>query len=232
MRLVFVIATAALCALPFALAGTAKRAFVRGPSCEDLAGAPKVDVVLGMPEVEIDDTRPREAIAALDMKSRNLAGYARSGWVTNGLTLSNLRSGVRFTTRQVSFPNGSGCAAVSKAEIHVGFDKPVKILLPDRYPKTGCPYTVLLSHENQHVDINRSALTSGEPRFRRAVEDLAAVFPIHSDDVEQARVQAEAVAAEAVERVRQSMLDEIGARNAAIDTEASYRALQALCDDW
>jgi hypothetical protein len=40
------------------------------------------------------------------------------------------------------------------------------------------------------------------------------------------------VAAEAVERVRQSMLDEIGARNAAIDTEASYRALQALCDDW
>ncbi len=121
---------------------------------------------------------------------------------------------------------------VTKAEIHVGFDKPVKILLPDRYPRNGCPYAALLSHETQHVDINRSALASGEPRFRRAVEDLAGIFPIRSDDVEEARVQAEAVAAEAVERVRQSVLDEIGARNAAIDTEASYRALQALCDDW
>ncbi len=232
MRLVFVLATAALCALPLALAGTASRVFVRGPSCEDLAGTPEVDLVLGMPEVEVDDTRPREAIAALDMKSRSLAGYARSGWITNGLTLSNLRSGVRFTTRQVAFPNGSGCAAVSKAEIHVGFDKPVRILLPNRYPEGGCPRATLLSHEQQHVEINRSALSAGEARFRQAVEGLAGVFPIHTDDVEDARAQAEAVAAEAVERVRQSVLEEIGARNAAIDTEASYRALQAQCDDW
>lgn len=232
MRYAIAIGIAALCAVPFVFHGPASRAFVQGPTCESLVGTPEVDVILGMPDVEIDDTRSRESITAIDMKSRNLTGYARSGWVTNGLTLSNLRSGVRYTTRQVAFRNGSGCATVEKAEIHIGFDKPVKVLLPNRYPEGGCPRRVLLEHELQHVHINSSSLAASETRFRDAVKGLSATFPIHADDVEDARAQAEAVAAEAIEVVRQSVLDEITARNAAIDTEASYRSLQSRCDDW
>lgn len=232
MRYVIALGVVALCALPFVARSPATRAFVGGPTCASLVGTPQVEVVLGMPEVEIDDTRSREAITAIDMKSRNLAGYARSGWVTNGLTLSNLRSGVRYTTRQVSFGNGSGCATVERAEIHIGFDKPVRILLPNRYREGSCARRALLSHEQEHVAINSSSLAASEQRFRNAVQALGANFPIHADDVEDARAQAEAVAAEAVEGVRQSVLDEITARNAAIDTEASYRSLQALCSDW
>lgn len=232
MRYLIVLGVVVGCALPFALRGPAATVFSRGPSCEDLAGAPELELVLGAPEVEVDDTRPRETIAALDMKSRNLSGYARSGWVTNGLTLSNLRSGVRFTTGQVSFRNGSGCAAVSKAEIHIGFDKPVRILIPDRYREGSCARQVLLDHEWQHVEISRSALAAAEDRFKQAVEGLSAVYPIHADKTDDARRQAEEVAAEAVEGVRRSIIEEITARNAAIDTQASYMALQARCDDW
>lgn len=232
MRYVIAFGVVALCALPFAVRGPVSRALVGGPTCESLVGTPEVEVLLGMPEVEIDDTRTRESITAIDMKSRNLAGYARSGWITNGLTLSNLRSGVRYTTRQVSFRDGSGCATVDRAEIHIGFDKPVKILLPNRYPEGGCPRRVLLAHEQQHVQINSTSLAASEPRFRTAVRSLGPNFPIHADDVEEARSQAENVAAEAIEAVRQSVLEEITARNAAIDTDASYRSLQALCDDW
>jgi hypothetical protein len=232
MRYVIALGVVALCALPFVARGPVSRALVGGPTCESLVGTPSVEVVLGMPEVEIDDTRTREAITAIDMKSRNLAGYARSGWVTNGLTLSNLRSGVRYTTRQVAFRNGSGCATVDRAEIHIGFDKPVRILLPNRYPEGTCARRALLDHEQQHVQINSSSLAASEPRFRNAVLALGPAFPIHADDVEDARAQAEAVAAEAIEAVRQSVLEEITARNAAIDTEASYRSLQALCSDW
>lgn len=232
MRYAIAIGVVALCALPFVVRGPASRVFAQGPTCESLVGTPEVDVILGMPEVEIDDTRTREAITAIDMKSRNIAGYARSGWVTNGLTLSNLRSGVRYTTRQVAFRNGSGCATLDRAEIHIGFDRPVKVLLPNRYPEGGCPRQTLLDHEMQHVQINASSLAASESRFRSAVQALAATFPIHADDVEDARAQAEAVAAGAIEAVRQSVLDEITARNAAIDTEASYRSLQSQCDDW
>ena len=82
MRYLIVLGVVVGCALPFALRGPAATVFSRGPSCEDLAGAPELELVLGAPEVEVDDTRPRETIAALDMKARNLSGYARSGWVT------------------------------------------------------------------------------------------------------------------------------------------------------
>lgn len=232
MRFFIALGLVAACALPFVLRGPAATVFSRGPTCEDLAGTPRIDLVLGELEVEVDDTRPREAIAALDTQSRNLAGYARSGWVTTGLTLSNLRSGVRFTTGQVSFRDGSGCAAVTKAEIHIGFDRPVRILIPERYGEGSCARRVLLEHEFEHVEINRSALAAGEDRFRRAVEGLVAVYPIHADKADDARRQAEDVAAQAVEAVRTSILDEIAARNAAIDTVASYVALQARCDDW
>lgn len=61
---------------------------------------------------------------------------------------------------------------------------------------------------------------------------LSAVYPIHADKADDARRQAEEVAAEAVEGVRRSIIEEITARNAAIDTQASYMALQAQCDDW
>lgn len=231
MRYLIAMALVSACTLPFVLRGPAATVFSRGPTCEELAGAPELDLHIGTPEVEVE-FRPREAIAALDMKSRNLAGYARSGWVTNGLTLSNLRSGVRFTTNQVSFRNGSGCAAVSKAAIHIGFDRPVRILVPDRYPEGSCARQALLGHEWEHVEINGSALAAGEERFRQAVAGLAAAYPIHADKADEARRQAEDVAAEAVEAARRAILDEIAARNAAIDTEASYTALQARCDDW
>ncbi|MFC6046767.1 hypothetical protein ACFPYM_02835, partial [Methylobacterium hispanicum] len=198
MRYLIALALVSACALPFVLRGPAATVFSRGPSCEELAGAPELDLHLGAPEVEVE-VRPREGIAALDMKSRNLAGYAQSGWVTNGLTLANLRSGVRFTTNQVSFRSGSGCAAVSKADIHIGFDKPVRILVPDRYREGSCELEALLEHEREHYEIARSALAAGEERFKQAVAGLAAVYPVHADRADEARRQAEEVAAEAVE---------------------------------
>lgn len=149
-----------------------------------------------------------------------------------GLTYAEISLGLSASTRSVPRQRGGYCVYLEEVQADFGFDR-VDVYVGREYPRGTCEYRTILDHENEHVAINNSAVRGYGPRLRQSLErELGRLKPLFTTTV---RTGARQIVEDLRQRI-QPMMDafqrEQRRRNAAIDTDANYGALQELCLDW
>lgn len=192
--------------------------------------APEVAVFLTPSGVVIDQTADAEA---MDLASRSLVGASRIGWTTNGLAIAEIQSRADLVTNQIRLGDGRWCATLHSAAIGLGYLDPIRVMVSKRYAKFSCQYQAILEHEGLHVDIYRQTLTDHMRGFGpRVIERVIAAGPAYGATPEIASAGVEALLNEVVQEVIGGIKAESSRKNAVIDTDQSYFAIQARCPAW
>lgn len=149
-----------------------------------------------------------------------------------GLTYAEVSLGLSASTRSIPRQRSGYCVYLEEVQADFGFDR-VDVYVGREYRRGTCEYRTILDHENEHVAINNSVVRGYGPRLRQSLErELRRLEPLFTTTV---RTGARQIVENLRQRI-QPMMDafqrEQRRRNAAIDTNANYGALQELCLDW
>ena len=147
--------------------------------------------------------------------------------------LTKLVDNLRVEFRRVAIPltDGRVCVWLTKVDAQLG-DPTMDVYIAQNYPRDSCEYKVTLAHENTHVRFNLEALRDWLPKIRAAVTEAAkrkfpASFPAQPTAEEINKVLLDPVAP-----VFHEMNEDMGRRNASIDTPENYRREIAKCGNW
>lgn len=227
-----------IAALGFLLVGLAAWA---APAAADqrcldaLRAAAPAEIALRIAHAPVrhDFTRGREALYAIVQHHGTADAAARmSGRRVHGLTHSSLGYQLQGAFDAVGLADGTWCLWPRAVHADLGYTATTVYVSRD-YPKGTCAFAAVLSHEHDHVAINEQVVEDHAGRLRGVLARLARQgFPMAGPDPEILRAHAQAMMDAAFRDALGPLLAERTRRNAAIDTEAGYRALNAQCEQW
>ncbi|MEO5375257.1 MAG: hypothetical protein H7840_13440 [Alphaproteobacteria bacterium] len=142
---------------------------------------------------------------------------------------TNVNLGFSFLTR----PDGRGvCAYLNKAHFRLGFDK-IDVYIANKYPVGTCQYDTLRKHEAEHVAIARAALDKARPEIEAIMKaEAGRTAPVLAADTKAAgNAIGEALSRRFKEEWKRFEAGH-GQTQKGIDTQSSYKALEALCPTW
>ena len=149
-----------------------------------------------------------------------------------GLTATSLevRADIRVRVRPQS--DGNYCVTAAKAAAVFAY-RDTTIYLARPVTEIACTRTVVIGHEMTHVGINEKVLRQHLPRFEQVLRTAARDLPALSASsgkagAQEIRARLMAALRPAIDAFEQ----ERGRANAAIDTPANYRSVQAKCSEW
>jgi hypothetical protein len=150
-----------------------------------------------------------------------------------GLTLSDTAIRLTPTVWRVDLGGGRSCLGVGKVEARWEIAEIVVDIAREYRPDT-CQYQVVRRHEEQHVALTQAAFLAYVPKMQASLEDAVARVPtlVTDDDPKRAARHLTDDLMRALQPVFGGYERERNARNAAIDTLESYRALTAKCKAW
>ncbi len=153
-------------------------------------------------------------------------------WFPLGLTLAQIgiRPSASFVIRALR--SGRFCAFPQSITVEIGYPE-FTIWVDRRYRRGTCEYQAILDHEQDHIRIYREQLRLFIDGFRQKIARL----------IRQQRPTFAASADYAVDQVKNQLFGRIlplrgelqriaDQANSAIDTTASYQAIQDLCRNW
>ena len=187
----------------------------------------KVDVTRDMGRVVYDFRRSQAELKR--MSGQNMS----SAWRVNGLTEGTFtsRSSARFTLK----PSRKGryyCVRLNSVALKVGLDR-IVVYIANKYRRNSCPFRAVMSHEQEHVEINRRVLRRVgwriDEEVRRAVYRFRP-FPVRSEAEAQRKLSK--YFEDALNPLFRELNAQADAENARIDTEANYKHLSKQCDRW
>lgn len=193
------------------------------------------DVVVSMArrdgEVTLDNRHSREQLRALQQRSGK-AGAFGAGWMPVGLTLTELKYGMKVKVEAFATGNGRFCARLTEVGADLGFDK-LNVLIADRFKPGSCAYRAINDHEMTHVAVFRQTLDVYHPRMLRHLETAARnLGPVRAASPEAAAIDLQRRLRAAVDPLFREMNRTMDANNAKLDSPTRYRAEQSRCAEW
>ena len=153
-------------------------------------------------------------------------------WFPLGLTLAQIgiRPSATFVIRTLR--SGRICAFPQSITVEIGYPE-FTIWVDRRYRRGTCEYQAILDHEQDHIRIYREQLRLFIDGFRQKIASV----------IRQQRPAFATSADIAVDQVKNQLFGRIlplrgelqriaDQANSAIDTAASYQAIQDLCRNW
>lgn len=186
-----------------------------------------------------DDTLDREALDRMGRRfGQNHAGLERRlkerGYHvegTPGLTEFTLRSDGQF---EFGILLEGDRACVSTQRIVVELKAVSTIHIASQYPEGSCEHEATLEHEKQHAELNARFMSSLADPFRldmrRAFRTTSVRGP--AEDAERLQKKLSDAATSAIGKATERAMEELGRRQATIDTEAEYIRLSRTCRNW
>ena len=153
-----------------------------------------------------------------------------------GVTLAEHEFKMDYQIGGLEHPNGDGfCIWVDSVDVSFSYAQ-MNVYVSSQYPEGSCPYRVILNHENQHVAIDKRVLDKYRARIERALKRSRSI-PTKAHPMSVISMNnGKAVIADRLNRIVDPILaaykKEIIRENGKIDTPASYRRTQALCNNW
>ncbi|NKB44047.1 MAG: hypothetical protein GKS03_07170 [Alphaproteobacteria bacterium] len=149
-----------------------------------------------------------------------------------GLTYAEVSLNLSAATRSVPRQRGGYCVYLEEVRAEFGFDR-VDVYVGREYRRGTCEYRTILDHENEHVAINNSVVRGYGPRLRQSIaRELGRLRPLFTTTVNTGARQTVADLQQRIQPMMDAFQQEQRRRNAAIDTDTNYGALQELCLDW
>lgn len=206
------------------------------PRCERaMHAAAPADVVLRVDHAEVayDFTREREDLLAIVHRHGSADASARmSGRRVHGLTHSSLSYQLQASFQLQSLHDGTWCLWPRTTQADLGYSDTTVYVARD-YPPGTCAFDAVRAHEAEHVAINIAVVDTHAPRLRTAMKLAARQgFPLAGRNPATLKVRAKDMLDAKFQDALGPLLSDRTRRNAAIDTETSYRALNAQCDRW
>jgi len=177
--------------------------------------------------------RPGHTRSDLKRIQRRHGGSGKAGmWIPLGITLANIRIDMHMTVSTFKLGRSRFCSVPAVVEVTMAYPE-FTVYIDRRYRRGTCEYRAIRDHEDSHVSIYRDKLARYGPwvreRVERAVRGLRPVI-MSSPGHAQQRVKAR------LEKKIAPILDKFhqitDLANAEIDTESSYRTIQARCGNW
>jgi len=165
-------------------------------------------------------------------KGRFGAASGGPGWLPMGLTRSNLTVEIRTESQVSGIGPGRYCADPVSFTVDLGFSD-FLVYIDRRYRPGSCEYRAVGEHENKHVSLYRGYLQRFLPELRRTAERAAlGIRPVLVSRPGDGPERLQQALKRAIDPLLQRFEREADDANARIDTEKSYLAVQALCDNW
>jgi hypothetical protein len=177
--------------------------------------------------VEYDFTKTREDLFRLYRENRKESAASHR----TGLTMARLHYEVEADVR-VRPAAGGFCVELRSVKATLGFPL-LKVYIDQRYVVGGCNHQAVMKHENEHVAINRRVLAKHgkdlRARLKTMVERAPVLFVASKDQAREAHLK---FLNSEIEPIFDSIQRDLRSSHAVIDTEASYRSLTGLCENW
>lgn len=201
----------------------------RPAGCEGMDTAVEVTVRTSPGEVV---TRTGHSQSDLEAIQRRYSGAARSDGRPLGLTLTEFQADLRPRVRVMSLAPNRHCAALAGIEVAMSYPR-FDVYIDRRYKAGSCEYAAIVEHEFQHVRFFRDSLERHKPQVRAIVLAAAqrlqpAILPDPDQGAVHFRDQIWRLVQPSINRLSRDT-DRL---NAAIDTPASYAAVERRCKDW
>lgn len=182
-------------------------------------------------EVVLDNRRSREDLRAMQTQSGK-AGAFGAGWTPVGLTLTELKYGMRVKVEAFPASGGGYCARLTEVAADIGFDR-MNVFIADRFRPGTCAYTSISEHEMTHVAVFRQTLDVYHPRMQRRLERAANnLGAVRAASAEAAASALQKALRAAVDPLFSEMNRTMDRNNAQLDTPQRYRAEQSRCPEW
>lgn len=197
------------------------------------AQRPEVALRVAHAPVRQDFTQGRDALFGIVRRYGTADAAARmSGRRVHGLTHSSLGYQLRGAFSAIALPSGAWCLWPRAVEAELGYSETTVYVSRDYSPGT-CAFDAVLAHEYEHVAINERVVDDHVDRLRRVLASAARRgFPMIGPDPEILRARGQAMMDTTFRDALAPLLAERTQRNAAIDTEHSYRVLNQQCTEW
>lgn len=220
------------------LVGLPRPTFAAAPDARCIAAmaqapTPEAILYINHADVRYDFTQGREDLYAIVRRHGSPDAAARmSGRRVHGLTHSSLGYYLKAGFALQGLPDGTWCLWPRNVMADLGYSDTVVYVARD-YSAGSCAFEAVLSHEEEHVAINATVVDDHALRLRTALNHLARDgFPLVGTDPDRLREQAQEQLDAGFRDALMPLLADRTRRNADLDTEHSYRALNAQCDRW
>jgi hypothetical protein len=153
-----------------------------------------------------------------------------------GLTLAEHEFKMDYQVAGLEHPRRDGyCVWVDSVDVNFSYAQ-MDVYISSDYPDGSCPYRVILNHENQHVAIDERVLAKYRTLFE-AVLRRNRTIPTRAHPLSVVSVKnGKSIIEERLNRIVHPILEaykkEVIRENGKIDTPASYRRSQSLCNNW
>jgi hypothetical protein len=197
--------------------------------CPPYREAIALDFQTLQPETRTDNTRNITAIRDLIRGAIPKGLDAHSEAL--GVTMTNPSFGLDART-WIAPQEGGSCVYLQKVTATFGF-RSMAVYVASEYPPGTCEYNAILDHENQHVGIDRSALSTHAGLIRLELERiLGEQKPVFTRDPHGATRDILNRIARQVDPALSAFYREIDTRNAIIDSQPNYDAIAEICRNW
>jgi hypothetical protein len=200
-----------------------------------MAAAPQAEAVLRIDHAEVayDFTRERDELLTIVRRHGSADASARmSGRRIHGLTHSSLSYQMKASFEMRGLPDGTWCLWPRSTVAELGYSDTTVYVARD-YPAGTCAFEAVLAHEAEHVAINAAVVDAHAPRLRAALKTLSRQgFPLAGRTPASLKARAQDMLDGGFRDALGPLLSDRTRRNSDIDTEPSYRALNARCERW
>lgn len=194
---------------------------------------PRIDVQVVHRREEIKQDYTIRQLQYLPIDTAVDTGHATTH--VSGIMAGDVRvsTNVGFNTRRWPM---SGEACLSIEDVTVEIEVVPVIQIARDYRPGSCEYAAVLDHERRHVRVDRMVAEAFVPRYRSAIASAAASVGVIGPD----RTAADQRTIDRAGRIVHAVIDQVSAslfalreqQQQAVDTEAEYRRVTALCQNW
>lgn len=212
--------TAAISAIP---------AFAQAQSADHCTGASRPVISLETRDPEIRYISG-VTIAQLTTHQRSIVQYRENFAITNGLT--RYRVTANYDGQMRMNQAAPWCLSPSFIRLRIQIVTPIEVIIASDYAPGSCAFQVIRQHELMHV-----AITTREMRFvaneiREKLEDHLRNRFYSGPTPSSAQTAFYRDMQHFLTRAVSYADNYLKQKNAVIDTEDSYRRMQALCSEW
>ncbi len=153
----------------------------------------------------------------------------KAGWVTRGLTKTDLESRIEVGIQYQKMGNNVYCVGLKSVEATIGY-KLFRVYVARDLRPGSCEYRTTLDHEQAHVAIYMDQLLQFKPRFENRLQRVAAnLKPVQSRSAESGHAYFLRKINSEFRQVFRQLNRETDRRQRRLDTPENYRREQALC---
>ena len=181
--------------------------------------------------IEYNNRNSRADLQRMQRRTVRTGAFGNQ-WTPVGLTLTELKYGMRVKIEAIQLGDQQFCARLTGVNAHLGYDK-IQVFVARKFQPGSCHYNSVTEHELTHVRVFQNTLNSYFPRLQRRLERAAqAVQPIRANSPQAAAARLQRHLSATIDPLFKDMNRTLDRENAKLDTPARYRAEQARCSNW